>query len=140
MNRHRRRILHSFDRAAVAPLLDSARTGDADPSLQYLEAEAFNGKPIVERDLNHLELELAIALGIRDYVRKTAVRNLCLALSGGRDSAMVAWLVRCMFKYEHPQYSKEELDQLVAERFLCAYLATENSSETTREAARRSCA
>ncbi|GAC1335009.1 MAG: NAD(+) synthase [Isosphaeraceae bacterium] len=108
----------------------------ADPSLQYLEDEAFDGKPITERDLNHLELELALSLGLRDYVRKTAVRNLCLALSGGRDSAMVAWLVRCMFKYGNPQLSKSELDQLVSERFICAYLATENSSETTRDAAR----
>lgn len=108
----------------------------ADPSLRYLETEAFDGKPIAEGDLNHLELELALALGLRDYVRKTSVRNLCLALSGGRDSAMVAWLVRCMFKYENPRLTKSQLDALVSERFICAYLATENSGETTREAAR----
>src|SRR5205823_4738350 len=60
-----------------------------DPSLQYLEANELGGCHITERDLNHLELELALALALRDYVRKSGIRSLCLALSGGRDSAMV---------------------------------------------------
>ncbi|HWE37383.1 MAG TPA: NAD(+) synthase [Isosphaeraceae bacterium] len=107
-----------------------------DPSLQYLENLALGGRPIAERDLNHLELELALALALRDYLGKTGVRNCCLALSGGRDSAMVAFLVHRMYRYQFPEMPRDELAASIADRFLCAYLATENSSQTTRDAAR----
>ncbi|MEO6808660.1 MAG: NAD(+) synthase [Isosphaeraceae bacterium] len=107
-----------------------------DPSLRYLEASIFNGQAIGERDLNHLELELALALALRDYVGKTGIKTLCLALSGGRDSAMVALIVQRMFRYNNPDLSPEALAKHVGEHFLCAYLATENSSQATRDAAR----
>ena len=107
-----------------------------DPSLLYLEEEVFGGRRITERDLSHLELELALALALRDYVAKTGIKTCCLALSGGRDSAMVALLVQRMLRYANPGLTAEELARLVGERFLCAYLATENSGPATREAAR----
>ncbi|RUL88241.1 NAD(+) synthase [Tautonia sociabilis] len=107
-----------------------------DPSLRYLEDTVFQGRRIVEGDLNHLELELALSLALRDYVAKTGVPSCCLALSGGRDSAMVALLVNRMYRYSHPGRSAEEVRRLVADRFYCAYLATENSGEATRAAAR----
>ncbi len=109
--------------------------GHPDPSLRYLEAEAFGGRAIGERDLNHLELELALSLALRDYTRKSGIRNCCLALSGGRDSAMVALLVRQMHRYSRPDLDAEGLRGLVGERFLCAYLATENSGHKTHDAA-----
>ncbi len=106
-----------------------------DPSLQYLEATALGGKTIQDRDLNYLELELALTLALRDYIAKTHIPKCCLALSGGRDSAMVALLVHRMHRYSHPDKSLDEVRRIVADRFLCAYLATENSGPETRAAA-----
>lgn len=107
-----------------------------DPSLKYLEEGVLGGRAITEADLSHLELELALALALRDYVAKTGIPGCCLALSGGRDSAMVALLVHRMHRYDHPEKSPEEVRAIVRERFVCAYLATENSGEATRSAAR----
>ena len=107
-----------------------------DPSLKYLEDSVFHGRKIGERDLNHLELELALSLALRDYTRKTGIKTCCLALSGGRDSAMVALLVQRMHRYGAPDLSPEALAGHVRDRFLCAYLATENSGQKTRDAAR----
>jgi len=107
-----------------------------DPSLRYLETQVLGGRAITEADLNHLELELSLCLALRDYLRKPGVPSCCLAISGGRDSAMVALLVHRMYRYQHPDLSIEEVRRLVAERFHCAYLATENSGERTRAAAR----
>lgn len=109
--------------------------GHVDPSLAYLENSVLH-RPITERDLSHLELELALSLALRDYVVKTRIPSLCLALSGGRDSAMVALIVQRMYRYENPEMSPEELKSHIAGRFVCAYLATENSGRATRDAAR----
>ena len=110
--------------------------GHPDPSLEYLEASCFGGRKIGERDLYHLELELALSLALRDYTQKTGIKTCALALSGGRDSAMVALLVRRMHAYGAPEMTPAELSSHVRDRFLCAYLATENSGPRTREAAR----
>jgi NAD+ synthase (glutamine-hydrolysing) len=107
-----------------------------DPSLAYLETEVFGGRAITATDLSHLELELALAIALRDYTRKCGIKALCLALSGGRDSSMVALLVERMLRYAHPELGQSELRALVGRRFTCAYLATENSGEATRRAAR----
>jgi NAD+ synthase (glutamine-hydrolysing) len=107
-----------------------------DPSLRYLEATVLGGRKIAERDLNHLELELALCLALRDYIQKSGIPACCLALSGGRDSAMVALLVSRMHRYASPELSLEQLKKRIASRFLCAYLATENSGDLTRAAAR----
>ena len=95
----------------------------------------FSGKAISELDLNHLELELALSLALRDYTRKTGVKTCCLALSGGRDSAMVALLVQRMHAYGSPGASTEALKDQLHRTFLCAYLATENSGSRTHDAA-----
>ncbi len=107
-----------------------------DPSLAYLEQGALKGRTITERDLNHLELELALAIALRDYTRKSGIKTCCLALSGGRDSAMVALLVRQMVRYGYPELSLDEVRRKVGEGLVCAYLATENSGLATRTAAR----
>ena len=107
----------------------------ADPSLLYLQANELGGREIAESDLNHLELELALALALRDYVRKSGIKAFCLALSGGRDSAMVALLVARMYKYWYPDLSPEGLKRLIGEKFVCAYMATENSGDATHDAA-----
>ena len=95
-----------------------------DPSLAWVEE--LTG-PIRHGDLPHLELELALALGLRDYVAKCGIKSLTVALSGGRDSAMVATLVRRMQVYNGGADT----------RLVTAYMATENSGPVTREAARK---
>ena len=107
-----------------------------DPSLQHLEQGALRGKSIKPEDLCHLELELALALGLRDYTRKSGITRSCVALSGGRDSAMVALLVHLMFKYSHPDLSDEAIRERVRAGLVCAYLATTHSSDATQNAAR----
>lgn len=121
--------------AAPPPYWIPRQADHPDPSLRYLEDLVYR-RPIAECDLNHVELELALSLALRDYTRKTGIKSCCLALSGGRDSAMVAWLVRQMHRYSHPELSPEQLAARVGERFTCAYLATENSGPKTRAAAR----
>jgi NAD+ synthase (glutamine-hydrolysing) len=107
-----------------------------DPSLAYLESEALRGQAISEPDLNHLEMELALCMALRDYQRKSKIPAFCLALSGGRDSAMVALLVQRMFRYANPAASDADLRKIVNQQFVCAYLATENSGNLTRSAAK----
>ena len=126
------------DRVAPAPppYWIPPEPGHPDPSLRYLEDSAFHGRKIGERDLNHLELELALSMALRDYTDKTGIKTCCLALSGGRDSSMVALLVQRMHRYGHPELDPEALARQVHDRFLCAYLATENSGSRTRDAAR----
>ena len=115
------------------PLLE----GHPDPSLAHHEQRGLRGHSIKAQDINHLELELSIALALRDYQRKTHVPGFCLALSGGRDSAMVALLVHRMFRHQFPGLSDEALREKVREHFICAYMATENSGPQTQSAARQ---
>jgi NAD+ synthase (glutamine-hydrolysing) len=112
------------------------QTPHIDPSLAYLESAALQGRSLAESDLSHLELELALALALRDYTRKCGIKHLCVALSGGRDSSMVALLVERMLRYSHPDLARDTLRALVADHLTCAYLATENSGDATRNAAR----
>jgi NAD+ synthase (glutamine-hydrolysing) len=107
-----------------------------DPSLDWLHPAGLIPRPPRHEDLSHLELELALALALRDYVAKTGLRGLTLALSGGRDSSMVALLVHRMFRYDNPDLDDAALKALVNARFVCAYLATENSGDRTRDASR----
>ena len=116
--------------------MDPPEPTHPDPSLQYLESSALGGKTIGDRDLAHLELELALALALRDYTRKSGIKTCCLALSGGRDSGMVALLVRQMYRYGHPDASESKIRRMVGQGLVCAYLATENSGTATRTAAK----
>ncbi len=110
-------------------------TTHTDPSLEYLESAALHGKKIGANDLCHLELELALAMALRDYMRKSGIERCCVALSGGRDSAMVALLVRQMYRYSFPHLPEDALRRRVTEGLICAYMATRHSSEATRSAA-----
>lgn len=107
-----------------------------DPSLDWLvEAGLVPRAPLVT-DLPHLELELTLALGLREYLEKTGIPGVALALSGGRDSAMCAVLLHRAYRYHYPEATTAELRDIVAERFVTAYMSTENSGETTERAAR----
>ena len=112
--------------SADAPYWLQGEKSCVDPSLAWLEPQLGE---LTSPDLPHLELELALSLGLRDYLAKTGVPGVVVALSGGRDSAMVATLVHRMLAYEG---RLEESREVLA----MAYLSTENSGTETREAAR----
>ncbi len=107
----------------------------ADPSLAWVTDEGFFDGPLTPEDLAHIELELALAMGLESYQRKTGSPGYTLALSGGRDSTMCAVLVQRMLRYRHPEASPDALRALVRQHLTTAYLPTENSSEATRHAA-----
>ncbi len=107
----------------------------ADASLEWLHKDGLC-RPIRHSDVPHLELELAIAIGLRDYTTKSGIQKIALALSGGRDSAMVALLVQRMHRYSNPNLNSEALQEIISKGFLCAYMATENSGEETALAAK----
>lgn len=108
----------------------------ADPSLSWLAEEGLIRRVPTRADLPHLELELALCAGLRDYVRKSGIRGISLALSGGRDSAMCAVLVDRMHRYDQPALSGDERRAWMRARFTTAYMSTANSGGATRAAAR----
>jgi NAD+ synthase (glutamine-hydrolysing) len=87
-------------------------------------------------DIAHLELELALALALREYVAKCGIDKIALALSGGRDSSICAILVHRMVRYDNPTASKEEVRELMSNILVTAYMGTDNSGSATRNAAR----
>lgn len=107
----------------------------ADPSLQWM-VDANLVPAFGPTDLPYLELELALALGLREYQKKCGIPGFTLALSGGRDSAMCALLVARMFQYDQPALSGDALRAHVHQRFTTAYMSTDNSGDATRNAAR----
>lgn len=112
-----------------------AEDANPDPSLSWLHPAGLIPRPPAPRDLPHLELELALAMALREYRKKCHIPGFALALSGGRDSAMCAVLVARSFRYDQPDLTEEELRDYTAQRLVTAYLATENSGEATRSAA-----
>ena len=122
--------------APAAPYWIPAPRRSLDPSLEHLRTAGLIGPELTGESLSHLELELGLCMGMRDYLKKTGAGGYCLALSGGRDSAMVALLVYRMFRYDNPTLDDAALKALIAGQFTCAYMATENSTEATRSAAR----
>ncbi|HYU35622.1 MAG TPA: NAD(+) synthase [Thermoanaerobaculia bacterium] len=79
----------------------------------------------------------ALALGIRDYYRKTgAFRRLGIALSGGRDSLLtllLAW--RAAQRIHEGEASGEELLRRAGETVTAFYMPTRFSGDETRNAA-----
>jgi NAD+ synthase (glutamine-hydrolysing) len=113
----------------------STRASDHDQSLDWLyEAQLIPQRP-QSKDHAFLELELALAMGLREYTSKTKIPGFALALSGGRDSAMCAILVARMFQYHHPDLKGEDLKSCVHKGLCTAYMATEHSSSATENAA-----
>jgi NAD+ synthase (glutamine-hydrolysing) len=109
-------------------------TPHPDPSLAWLEKSGLT-RAITHTDVPHLELELALAMALREYTAKTGIKKLAVALSGGRDSAMVSLLVHRMLRYEHPELDDVALAEVTGETLITAYLATDHSGDATRQAA-----
>ncbi len=107
-----------------------------DPSLDWLHATGLIAHAPTRADLPHLELELALCIGLRDYVQKSGIRGVSLALSGGRDSAMCAVLIDRMHRYNHPDLHGDARRAHLRAHFTTAYMGTENSGSATRTAAR----
>lgn len=62
-------------------------------SLEVVDLAGVESLPAVHEHLErYAEIEAALCLGIRDYLRKTGFKRVHLGLSGGIDSAVVAYL------------------------------------------------
>jgi NAD+ synthase (glutamine-hydrolysing) len=102
--------------------------------------------------LREEEFARAVSLGLFDYLRKTRSRGYTVSLSGGADSSCVCCLVSLMVKLGVQQLGLEgfrsklsympELQTASDEKALtaallsCAYQASENSSDNTKQSAR----
>jgi NAD+ synthase (glutamine-hydrolysing) len=85
------------------------------------------------------EFTQAVALGLFDYLRKSKAKGFMLSLSGGADSAACAVLVQAMRSLATAELgAKGFAERLEFQEPLlrCVYQATDQSSSTTREAAR----
>jgi NAD+ synthase (glutamine-hydrolysing) len=103
-------------------------------------------------ELKEEEFLRAIALGLFDYLRKSRSRGFVVSLSGGADSAAVAVLASHMVQLAVNDIGRQRFREklahierlvscrlereVVGELLTCAYQSTQNSSDTTREAAR----
>lgn len=122
-------------RAPEAPYWGGEPSGPLDPSLDHLQ-QAGLLPPLAPGDLHHAELELALCLGLSEYLRKSGLSGVALALSGGRDSSMCAVLLGRMVRYAWPELSEAACRDKVAELLWTAYLSTDLSGSATRAAAR----
>ena len=122
---------------AISPDYLPKTATSTEPSLDWWVSEKYlgNNQEIKPNELALLELELVLCLGLHDYLRKAHINAVALALSGGRDSAMVALLVYRVWRYRYPHLSHEELQAKLNQHFHCAYLATDNSGLATQTAA-----
>ena len=96
----------------------------------------------------HEEFTRAVALGLFDYLRKSRSRGFVVSLSGGADSAAVAYLIAAMVelacqelglaaactRLHQPQ--AETPRELIHALLVCVYQATANSGPVTQNAAR----
>ncbi len=66
------------------------------PDLIYVDSDLLNNKntDIAYPEANISEIEAALVLGLKDYVEKCGFSTVVLGLSGGVDSALVAYLAK----------------------------------------------
>lgn len=128
---------------------------------QIINASINFDQPVLETQEVHDILsknesfEKAASLALYDYLRKSKSKGFVLSLSGGADSACCAVLVASMVKHGletlgaetflqkigHPALinqlpDKNQKEFIIGKILTCVYQATDNSSETTRNAAR----
>jgi NAD+ synthase (glutamine-hydrolysing) len=148
---------------ASAAEQESQQTGVVCCEVEFLvEDESCNeiirGEWEDSSDLKEEEFARAIALGLFDYMRKSASSGFVVSLSGGADSAAVATLVALMvqfaeqdigaaelavrlrlnldnYKFADPSDSKAVVREVIQELLWCVYQATRNSTDVTRNAA-----
>jgi len=110
---------HSFVVGPSGEVL--ARAAQFEEELLVCEIPAPSPARLAEPLPDLAEVYGALALGLRDYVRKNGFRHVGLALSGGIDSALVALLA---------------VDAIGAENVSCVVMPSPHSSEETQEDAR----
>ncbi len=95
------------------------------------------------------EFTRAVSLGLFDYLRKSRSHGFVVSLSGGADSSAIACLVRLMIelgtaelgikgfcaKLNYRTLPYNTVTELLKALLTCVYQTTENSTETTRNAA-----
>jgi NAD+ synthase (glutamine-hydrolysing) len=122
-----------FDRDVVVTTSEDKPCAGFDPTLAHIKSAQ---QLKTAEDHVQLELELALCLALHDYTRRSGIRKLCLALSGGRDSAMVAMIAARLIQYLYPDADEETQREKVREFLLTAYLPSQASSTSaTQEAA-----
>ena len=96
----------------------------------------------------HEEFTRAVTLGLYDYLRKSRSRGFVVSLSGGADSAAIAYLIAAMVELACQELglaaacarigmpTAETPRDLVERLLVCVYQSTANSGDVTREAAR----
>ncbi len=96
----------------------------------------------------HEEFTRAVTLGLYDYLRKSRSRGFVVSLSGGADSAAIAYLIAAMVELACQELGlagacarlglplAETPHDLTQRLLVCVYQATANSGDVTREAAR----
>jgi NAD+ synthase (glutamine-hydrolysing) len=121
---------------------------EIEPEDKPAEPAAWERSPHLKEE----EFTRAVALGLFDYLRKSRTEGYVVSLSGGADSSACACLVAAAVGFgvaelglpafrERLAHARRVLAAgdaraIVRALLLCVYQATENSSTTTREAAR----
>ena len=92
-----------------------------------------------DQEAREEEFTKAVTLGLFDYLRKSRSSGYVVSLSGGADSAAVACLIRLMHDAAIEELGPDFGGKLPASDFasilMTVYQPTENSGETTRNAA-----
>ncbi len=116
------------------------------PERPHIAAPTWEAGPSLKEE----EFTRAVALGLFDYLRKSRSRGFVVSLSGGADSTTIACLVAAMVRLGCQSLGAEGFREKLAylnlpagepaawvrELLTTVYQATENSSSTTRHAAR----
>lgn len=121
---------------------------DLEPDLSAPQRDAWETGPAVKEE----EFTRALTLGLFDYLRKSRSHGFVVSVSGGADSSTVACLAALMIEMACadlgvPQFNEalsyipglaaaKTHQERVRRLLTCAYQATRNSSQTTRDAAR----
>ena len=130
------------NRFSFKPFNVLAAEVDFEDPLRTLEIASTDNKEQNE------DLAEAITLGLYDYLRKSKAKGFVLSLSGGADSSMCAIVVAEMIKRAWRELGAEAFcksiripqcdswKSAVGLLLSCAYQGTENSSQTTFDAAK----
>ncbi len=139
------------------PIVELEPEGRVHAELHYRDREPERNLVIVEgweegRHVKEEEFLRAVALGLFDYMRKSRSFGFVVSLSGGADSASISCLCAAMVEIGVTELGLDgylaklsylpdlraalSSRELVNQLLVCAYQATDNSSETTLHAAR----
>ncbi len=144
----------SHSRTTFTPAVDDSlravvRADVALPAAEYAQPPPSQATQWPEaRFEKHEEFTRAVALGLFDYLRKSRSRGFVVSLSGGADSAAVAYLIAAMVELGCQELGlaaacarlyqplAETPRDLIQRLLVCVYQATANSGDVTRNAAR----